>query len=423
MGKKRGKRNVSSPAKRFVLTPLTAAVAAAIYPNVSALAQEPVLEEVIVTAQKRTENLQDVPISVQVLGNQQIENLNLNAFEDYVAFLPTVSFVSDRPGIAQLYMRGLASGGDGNHSASMPSVGIYLDEQPITTINHVLDMHVYDVARIETLAGPQGSFFGASSQAGTVRMITNKAEIGVTEGGFDISGSKVSQGSTGYTVEGFANIPISDNAAIRLVGWTKETPGYIDNVPGTMTFRGTPEFVHDNAELVEEDFNVTEISGMRASLRVDLNENWTVTPGIIHQQQESRGVWQHDPEDIGDLQIQRFSPDVYDDEWTQASLTLEGDIGGLNIVYAGSLLDRDAERSEDYIGYAQYLQNYYYYDSGGCYHHADNSTYTNYVCTDSDQTISRDEFFKRNSHEVRLQSSQDGKVPLDSGTIFPAPGT
>lgn len=418
MGKKRGKRNVSSPAKRFVLTPLTAAVATAIYPNVSALAQEPVLEEVIVTAQKRTENLQDVPISVQVLGNQQIENLNLNAFEDYVAFLPTVSFVSDRPGIAQLYMRGLASGGDGNHSASMPSVGIYLDEQPITTINHVLDMHVYDVARIETLAGPQGSFFGASSQAGTVRMITNKAEIGVTEGGFDISGSKVSQGSTGYTVEGFANIPISDNAAIRLVGWTKETPGYIDNVPGTMTFRGTPEFVHDNAELVEEDFNVTEISGMRASLRVDLNENWTVTPGIIHQQQDSRGVWQHDPEDIGDLQIQRFSPDMYDDEWTQASLTLEGDIGGLNIVYAGSLLDRDAERSEDYIGYAQYLQNYYYYDSGGCYHHADNSTYTNYVCTDSDQTISRDEFFKRNSHEVRLQSSQDGKFRWTAGLFF-----
>ncbi|HIG41386.1 MAG TPA: TonB-dependent receptor [Gammaproteobacteria bacterium] len=404
--------------KRFALTPLAAAVVAAMYPAAPMLAQESALEEIIVTAQKRTQNLQDVPISVQVLGNQQIEDLNLNGFEDYVAFLPAVSFIYDRPGIAQVYMRGIASGGDGNHSASMPSVGIYLDEQPITTINHVLDMHVYDVARIETLAGPQGSFFGASSQAGTIRIITNKPVIGEFEAGVDVSGSVVKEGSTGYTVEGFANIPISDNAAIRLVGWTKESPGYIDNVPGTITLRGTPEFVHDNAELVEEDFNVAEISGMRASLKVDLNENWTITPGIIYQQQDSSGVWQHDPDEVGDLQVQRFSPDVYEDQWYQASMTVEGDIDGLNIVYAGSLLDRDAERTEDYIGYAQYLQNYYYYDSGGCYHHATTSTYANYVCTDSDQFVSRDETFKRQSHEVRLQSDQDEKFRWTAGFFY-----
>ncbi len=403
---------------RIAMTPLAAAVVLAISPAVPALAQDAALEEIIVTAQKRTQNLQDVPISVQVLGNQKLEELNINGFEDYILFLPTVSFVSERPGISQVYMRGISSGGDGNHSTSMPSVGVYLDEQPITTINHFLDMHIYDVARIETLAGPQGSFFGASSQAGTIRIITNKPEIGEFQAGFDLSGSSVKSGSTGYTVEGFANIPISDNAAIRLVGWTKESPGYIDNVPGTITMHGTPEFVIDNADMVEKDFNESTISGMRALLKLDLNENWTLSPGIIYQQQDTSGVWQHDPDDVGDLKIRRYSPDTYEDSWYQASLTLEGDLGGVNLVYAGSYLDRDAERTEDYIGYAQYLQNYYYYDFGGCYHHADNSVDPAYVCTNSTQFISRDEKFLRQSHELRLQSSADDKFRWTAGLFY-----
>ncbi len=153
--------------KRLAMTPLAAAIIAAITSVSPALAQEVMLEEVVVTAQKRTQSLQDVPISIQVLGNQQLEDLNVQGFGDYIAFLPTVSFQSSRPGVSQVYMRGIASGGDGNHSGSMPSVGVYLDEQPVTTISHVLDMHIYDIARIESLAGPQGTFFGASSQAGT----------------------------------------------------------------------------------------------------------------------------------------------------------------------------------------------------------------------------------------------------------------
>jgi len=410
--------------KRFAMTPLAAAIVVAMNPVAPALAQDAALEEIIVTAQKRTQNLQDVPISVQVLGNQQLEDLNIQGFYDYMLFLPTVSFVSERPGISQVYMRGISSGGDGNHSASMPSVGVYLDEQPITTINHFLDMHIYDVARIETLAGPQGSFFGASSQAGTIRIITNKPVIGEFQAGFDLSGSSVNHGATGYTVEGFANIPISDNAAIRLVGWTKESPGYIDNVPGTIIMLGNPGFVIDNADMVEKDFNESTISGMRALLKVDLNDNWTLTPGIIYQEQDTSGVWQHDPGEVGDLEIQRYSPDIYEDQWYQASLTLEGDLGGVNLVYAGTYLDRDAERREDYIGYAQYLQNYYYYyDSdasggGGCYHHGPTSDYTTYVCTDSDQFISRDENFLRQSHELRLQSSGDGKFRWTAGLFY-----
>ncbi|MGB5346607.1 MAG: Plug domain-containing protein, partial [Woeseia sp.] len=147
----------------FKRNPLALAVSAALTGSVlvtaaslPAHAQGNVLEEITVTAQKRTENLQDVAVSVQVLGAVQLEQLNINGFEDYIEFLPTVSYTSNGPGYGILYMRGISSGGDGVHSGSMPSVGVYLDEQPVTTIGQVLDVHIYDVARIETLAGPQG---------------------------------------------------------------------------------------------------------------------------------------------------------------------------------------------------------------------------------------------------------------------------
>ena len=131
-------------------------------------------DEIVVTAQKREQNLQDVPISIQALGTKKLDQLNVTNFNDFSKLLPSVSFQSSQPGVTTVYMRGVASGGDGNHSGSLPSVGVYLDEQPITTIGGTLDVHVYDVARIELLAGPQGTLYGASSQAGTIRIITNK---------------------------------------------------------------------------------------------------------------------------------------------------------------------------------------------------------------------------------------------------------
>ena len=174
------------------------------------------LEEVLVTATKRTQNLQDVSISVQVLGNEQLENLNVRAFEDFIDFLPTVSHTSGSgPGFGQIYMRGIASGGDGNHSASMPSVGYYLDEQPITTINQVLDIHMYDIARVETLAGPQGTLYGQGSQSGTIRIITNQPVMGETEGGFDLEANTTDGGGTGYNLNGFWNVPLGERALIR----------------------------------------------------------------------------------------------------------------------------------------------------------------------------------------------------------------
>lgn len=368
---------------------------------------------ITVTATKRASDLQDVAISLSVLGNQQMEDLNINAFDDYIHFLPTVSFESSGPGNANIYMRGIASGGDGNHSGSMPSVGVYLDEQPITTIGQVLDIHMYDIARIETLSGPQGTLFGASSQSGTMRIITNKPVIGEFQAGYDIAGNIVKDGEAGGTFEAFANIPLADNAAIRLVGWHESDGGYIDNVPHSFTFAASGIQI-DNADLVEENFNNTKTTGGRALLALDVNENWLVTPGIIYQQQKGNGVYTHNPDNFGDLNVALFNPADYDDSWYQATLTVEGNVAGLDIVYAGAYLDRNSVSRNDYIGYSQYLEDLYAdYDYSCLYYKADGVT-----CSDSNQHTEFDEFYKRQSHEFRVSTPSDYKLRAIGGLFY-----
>jgi outer membrane receptor protein involved in Fe transport len=152
------------------------------------------LGSVTVTAQKREENLQKVPISINVLGTQTLEQQNVNSFEDAVRLLPSVTFSTAGPGFGQVYMRGVSNGGDGNHSTSLPSVGVYLDEQPVTTIQGALDIHMYDINRVEALSGPQGTLYGASSEAGTVRIITNKPDPTAFAAGFGVEVNSVSHG-------------------------------------------------------------------------------------------------------------------------------------------------------------------------------------------------------------------------------------
>ena len=135
-------------------------------------------------------------------------------------------------------MRGIVSGNDGNHSGPLPTVGVYLDEQPITTIGVTLDMHIYDIDRVEVLSGPQGTLYGASSEAGTVRIITNKPDASGFSATYDVQGNTVSHGSQGYIAEGYVNVPVADNAAIRVVAWSEHDAGYIDNLNGTRTYPG-----------------------------------------------------------------------------------------------------------------------------------------------------------------------------------------
>jgi len=372
--------------------------------------------DIIITATKREENLQDVPISIQALGTQRLEELNVASFNDYTKLTPSVSFQTSSPGTANVYIRGVASGGDGNHSGSLPSVGIYLDEQPVTTIGGNLDINIYDIARIEVLRGPQGTLYGASSEAGTIRIITNKPDTASFYGGFDAELNGVAHGGIGGGVQGFVNAPLSDSMALRVVGWYRNDSGYIDNVFGTRAFLPQPGgIVIDNAGLVEKDFNGVEVAGGRAALGIDLDDNWTATASLIGQDQKSRGTFGFDPS-VGDLQVQHFFPDRRHDRFLQAALTVEGKISNWDLTYAGAYLVRKIDSSNDYTDYAEAYDELYadYGGIAGYLYFFDNAGNT----IDSSQHIIGRDRYRKMSHELRIASPADKRLRLVAGLFY-----
>ena len=394
--------------------------------------QELVLEEIIVTATKRAENLQDIPISVTALSSDTIENLGIADFDSYAQMLPTLSYKSVGPATATLIMRGASDCGDGNASGSQPSVGLYLDEAPVTTIASNLDIHIYDVARIEANAGPQGTLFGASSQSGNLRIITNKPDTEAFSGGVDLGGFGTDGGEASYSLEGFLNAPLGDNAAIRLVGWVIEEGGYIDNLPGTRNYtleggygyNGDPNAPYgrtsslSNDSLVKDDFNELTKVGGRAALRINLNENWTADASVIFQTLETDGTWDHDPGNAGERQIQRWFDDFSDDEFVQGNITIEGEIGSSQLTYSGSVMDRDVQYQADYTAYGEdaYWVPYYVCDYSAT--GPDLATQTNTDCTSLEQYYQEDNAYERSTHELRLQSIGDSRFNYTVGAYY-----
>ncbi len=363
------------------------------------------LEAVQVTAQKRKENLQKVPISIQVLGNKTLTERNVSDFDDYAKLLPSLSYQSGESGASTPYFRGVVSGNDGNHSGSSPSVGVYLDEQPVTTIGGALDVHIYDIERIEALAGPQGTLYGASSQSGTLKIITNKPDPEAFAAGYAVEVNSVSNGGTGFVTEGFVNLPISDKAAIRLVAWDQYDAGYIDNVYGERTFP-TSGITMNNANRVEDDYNDIKTVGARAALKLDLNDNWSITPTLMTQRKKSNGSFGYDPV-VGELEISHFYPERKDDKFTQAALTVTGKIGNFDLVYAFSNLDRDIDVESDYNDYG------FWYDVVAAYGGSAVDNNGDYV-NPSQYIIGKDAYKKR-SHEIRISSPQDQRFRFLAG--------
>ncbi|MES2057684.1 MAG: TonB-dependent receptor [Pseudomonadota bacterium] len=381
-------------------------------------------DDIIVTAQKREENLQNVPISIQALGSKKLDQLNISNFAEYSQLLPSVAFQSSQPGVTTVYMRGVASGGDGNHSGSLPSVGVYLDEQPVTTIGGTLDVHVYDVARIESLAGPQGTLYGASSQAGTIRIITNKPDPSGFSGAVDAELNTVAKGGIGGKAEGFVNIPLSEMAALRVVGFYQRDAGYIDNVAGTRTFNvsapGAPlapgyTGIVTNTALVKKNFNTNETYGGRAALKVDLDDNWTVTPSVIYQEQRSKGLFGYDPR-VGDLKVQRFNADSRRERFVQAALTIEGKIGNWDATYAGAYLDRTAHSATDYTDYSEAYDSLYASRNGiSSYFYFHNAAG---LTIDPRQYVIASDHFKKMSQEFRVASPQGERFRVVAGLFY-----
>jgi len=429
----------------FNRTPIAAGIVLAMA-SPALLAQEQItIDEVVVTAQKRTENLQDVPISIQALGGQALEELNLMNFIDYTKMLPSVAMEMNGTagagsGFSLVYMRGIATGGDGQATTSQPSVGMYLDELPITTIQGNLDVHMYDIARVEALAGPQGTLYGASSQAGTIRIITNKPDLSGFAANVTASAEMVDGDDSGVTVEGMVNVPIGDKAAVRLVGWSRSDAGWVDNKAGSRTFYGVEDPATCAAAGVpcsaddivvtnkgKDNYNTIDTVGGRAALRVDLNDNWTITPTLMYQKMESEGSWGDDLYDFGasgKYAVLHTLPEYVNDEWTMLGLTIEGKIGNFDVVYSGSYLDRTVDASFDYADYSYWYDAIYTTGYYSDLHFADTGARSipNYFVPSyfdaadvgtrvmNGARYTNDDKYTKNTHEVRISTDPEKSV-------------
>src|ERR1700681_240754 len=398
------------------LSPIACAVVAAIAGHAGAAtaadtsAELGQLEEVVVSAEKRTRNGQDVPARIQVLSATTIENLGINSFNDYALLVPSLSFTSTGPGSAQIYFRGLSDGSVNlvETSGVQPSVAIYLDEQPVTNAGRSVDIETYDIERIEALSGPQGTLFGSGSEAGTVRIITKAPNPAAEDYGSDFGYSVTEHGDPSYKLEGFANIPLGESTAIRLVGWSDQRGGYINNVPSnfTYTFPNVTGFAITNFPTVNNslyarnDFNSSGKEGFRLALRTMPNEHWTIDLKFLTQTLTSQGVFDVDPGlHGGDLNVARYFNDSLDDVFRQSSLTATGKFGGFEVTYAGSYFDRNVTYVHDYSMYSQYsgfIAPYYNCDNSGT------GVLSN--CRDPRMEFLGANFIKRWDNELRLQT-------------------
>jgi outer membrane receptor protein involved in Fe transport len=352
------------------------------------------IEEVVVTSRKKDESLQDVPLSVSAIGEEALEQKGINVFEDYLLQLPGVTAGGSGPGQSTIYIRGLASTTPNLTTAGVaglaPNVAFYLDEQPLGQPGRNLDVYAADVGRVEVLSGPQGTLFGASSQAGVVRMITNKPVIGESSSSLEIETRFMPDGDNGNKFEYVSNIPMGDQSALRFVAYRDRRGGYIDQVAGKLDASQSARFraggtVRQNGlpvsssragfqagadlsgvtfnqadAIVQEDANQVTYEGFRASVAHEINDNWDALATFATQSIEADGVFFVDPT-LGDLEIQRYTNDSIEDEFDNMSFTLKGSIGDLEVLYTGAYTDRTTDQDVDYTDYlfvGQYLPYY-----------------------------------------------------------------
>ena len=346
----------------------------------AAAEEEKGFEEIIVTATRTATSIQKVPISMQALSADTLQQRSVKGLTDFAALIPSVSFAGLGPGRTEVYFRGIVPAG-----GAYPATGYYLDDISIN-VNGLPDVHVYDVERIEALSGPQGTLFGAGSLAGTIRVITNKPKLGEFSGGMDLEANKFGGGDFGGQAQGFINIPVTETLAIRAMGYYRKEGGYVDNVANNGKFAdGSPailnlgdenpltSFTLNNASKTKNNYNSIDEVGGRLSLLWEPVEGWSINPQITAQKQISLGYFGFDPR-VGDLQVHDYDDTRQNDQWYQAQATIHGHIGDFDVVSATGYFRRNIKLLNDYTyytvaydsfgpGYESYLQ---FFDKAGC---------------------------------------------------------
>ena len=413
------------------------------------------LDEVVVTAQRRSENIQNVPITVQALTAETLDNLKATTIDEFVKFLPNVQVASLGPTHGNFAIRGLSLGQavlqGGGTVGQWPTVGLYLDDQAVQIPGRNLDVFAADLERIEVLEGPQGTLFGAGAQAGVVRYITNKPKQGVTESYFRAGYSNTAGGDDSSSLQGVLNLPLSDRIAARLVAYNDARGGYIDNVPSTFTRRSTDlsfasltggrvptdSVVIDNFKIARDNFNPVTYKGARLGLSFDANDDWNVLLVQSFQDIDSSGVFYSMPfgsdcsdpkrestctrggpgnapvrgKPLNDYEVTLFNDSITRDKFVNTALTVTGKVGELDLVYSGSRLKRDNFIQGDYTNYARGLYGAYYQCTGYSGASVDKCYTPSSVWQNTIENINV-------SHELRLSTPSEWTITAVGGLFY-----
>jgi iron complex outermembrane recepter protein len=407
------------------------------------------IQEIIVTAQRRTENIQNVPIAIQALTSETLTQLNVTNFDDLVKYLPNVTASSAGPGQSQIFMRGLSVGDQGTQSGGsingFPNVAIYLDEQSGQLPGRNLDVYAADLERVEVLEGPQGTLFGAGAQAGVIRYITNKPKLDVTEGNVTAGWGPTAGGDPNSDVTAVLNLPLIDNTlAIRGVIYDDRRGGYINNVPGTFTRENTDLGIHyanypatggacpngkppsplpnagycvppgsasiSNADTVGNAINPVTYEGIRVSGLWDINSDWNALLVQSYQSIDAEGVFYQTPKSSDGVplppqSVTLFNPSYNKDKFENTALTVDGKVSDLKLVYAGAYLVRNITQEQDYTNYSRGLYSDYYQCHG-----AEPKNGLAAACFSPSTTWNETERNTHQSHELRLSTPDDWRL-------------
>ena len=343
-------------------------------PAASATAE---LNEVIVTATRRRESLQDVPLTVQVLTGATLSRINATTLSDFLSYLPGVTALGVGPGQNDIYIRGLGTGPSGvqagGFSNSFPNVAIYLDEASVQFPGRNLDLYAADLDRIEVLEGPQGTLFGAGAQAGVLRYITNKPKLDLTEASANAGSAVTAHGAPSTALDAVLNLPVvPEHLAVRALIYDEKRGGYINNLPSTFTRSPhdasiayayssyqvpANSAVLNNAPYVGKDINPVTYQGVRVEVLYQVTPDWQALVTQSYQLLDAEGVSTEMPADssgnpLPPLSVALFNPSYDKDRFASTALTVHGHAGPLELLYAGSYLTRNVEQLQDYTSYA-----------------------------------------------------------------------
>jgi iron complex outermembrane recepter protein len=357
------------------------------------------LAEVTVTAQRRVQNMQDVPISMQALTSETLQELNVATFDDFIKDLPNVTTANNGPGQNEVFMRGLSAGSQpsqGSGSTGLyPNVAIYLDNQSGQLPNRNLDIYAADLNRIEVLEGPQGTLFGSGAEAGVIRYITNEPKLDVTEGNVKGGYGWTAHGDPNANVEAVLNLPLIENTmAVRAVIYDDRRGGYINNVPGTFTRKDSDIGIHyanypavggacpdggansgycvppgspsiNNGPEVGNSINPVTYQGMRVEALYKFNDDWDALISQSFQTMDAQGVFYQQPNasdgaPLQPLEVTTFNNAYDKDKFESTAWTLNGRFGALKAVYTGGYLVRNVDQVGDYTNYARGVYADYY---------------------------------------------------------------